>query len=153
MTSPDMHGSSSLTGPQNVDVRESSKPSPDLPLSELISNLTEDTSKLFRQEVALARVEIKKEASIAATGAAMMAMAGALAAVALILLSFAAAEGLQRLLDIDLAWCYFIVAVVWLIVAGVLFSKGKKKIAEVNPKPERTVESIKDVADTLKGQS
>ena len=83
----------------------------------------------------------------------MMAIAGALSVVALILLSLAAAEGLQRWLDIDIAWCYFIVAAVWLIVAGVLFSKGRKKLAEVNPKPERTVESIKDVAETLKGQS
>ncbi len=135
-----------------IDVRDK-QPSPEQPLSELISNLTEDTSKLFRQEVALARAEIKQEASVAMIGVAMMAMAGALSAVALILLSLAAAEGLQRWLDIDIAWCYFIVAVVWLIVAGVLFSMGRKKLAEVNPKPERTVESIKDVADTLKGQS
>lgn len=142
-----------MSSADNIDVREKQTPSPEQPLSELISNLTEDTSRLFRQEVALARAEIKQEASVAMVGAAMMAMAGALSAVALILLSLAAAEGLQRLFDIDLAWCYFIVAVIWLIVAGVLFSKGKKKIAEVNPKPERTVESIKDVADTLKGQS
>lgn len=142
-----------MSNPDNIDVREKQAPSPEQPLSELISNLTEDTSRLFRQEVALARAEIKQEASVAMVGAAMMAMAGALSAVALILLSLAAAEGLQRLFDIDLAWCYFIVAVIWLIVAGVLFAKGKNKIAEVNPKPERTVESIKDVADTLKGQS
>ncbi|MEI2784363.1 MAG: phage holin family protein [Candidatus Nanopelagicales bacterium] len=142
-----------MSSADNIDVREKQTPSPEQPLSELISNLTEDTSRLFRQEVALARAEIKQEASVAMVGAAMMAMAGALSAVALILLSLAAAEGLQRLFDIDLAWCYFIVAVIWLIVAGVLFSKGKKKIAEVNPKPERTVESIKDAADTLKGQS
>lgn len=142
-----------MSNPDNIDVREKQAPSPEQPLSELISNLTEDTSRLFRQEVALARAEIKQEASVAMVGAAMMAMAGALSVVALILLSLAAAEGLQRLFDIDLAWCYFIVAVVWLIVAGVLFAKGKNKIAEVNPKPERTVESIKDVADTLKGQS
>jgi hypothetical protein len=138
---------------ENIDIRDTGQPSPEQPLSELISNLTEDTSRLFRQEVALARAEIKQEASVAMVGIAMMAMAGALSAVALILLSLAAAEGLQRWLDIDIAWCYFIVAAVWLIVAGVLFSKGRKKLAEVNPKPERTVESIKDVAETLKGQS
>lgn len=141
-----------MSTPENIDVREK-QPSPEQPLSELISNLTEDTSKLFRQEVALARAEIKQEASVAAIAVAMMAMAGALSAVALILLSLAAAEGLQRAFDIDIAWCYFIVAVVWLIVAGVLFSMGKKRLAEVNPKPERTVESVKDVANTLKGQS
>jgi hypothetical protein len=141
-----------MTTPEGVDVRDQRSPSPEQPLSELISNLTEDTSKLFRQEVALARAEIKQEATVAGMGAAMMAAAGAFAAVAMILLSLAAAEGLQRLLDIDIAWCYFIVAVVWLIVAGVLFSKGRKKFSEVNPKPERTVESLRDVADTLKGQ-
>lgn len=138
---------------ENIDIRDTGQPSPEQPLSELISNLTEDTSRLFRQEVALARAEIKQEASVAMVGIAMMAIAGALSVVALILLSLAAAEGLQRWLDIDIAWCYFIVAAVWLIVAGVLFSKGRKKLAEVNPKPERTVESIKDVAETLKGQS
>lgn len=138
---------------ENIDIRDTGQPSPEQPLSELISNLTEDTSRLFRQEVALARAEIKQEASVAMVGIAMMAIAGALSVVALILLSLAAAEGLQRWLDIHIAWCYFIVAAVWLIVAGVLFSKGRKKLAEVNPKPERTVESIKDVAETLKGQS
>ena len=138
---------------ENIDIRDTGQPSPEQPLSELISNLTEDTSRLFRQEVALARAEIKQEASVAMVGIAMMAIAGALSVVALILLSLAAAEGLQRWLDIDIAWCYFIVAAVWLMVAGVLFSKGRKKLAEVNPKPERTVESIKDVAETLKGQS
>lgn len=138
---------------ENIDIRDTQQPSPEQPLSELISNLTEDTSRLFRQEVALARAEIKQEASVAMVGVAMMAMAGALSAVALILLSLAAAEGLQRWFDIDIAWCYFIVAAVWLVVAGVLFSMGRKKLAEVNPKPERTVESIKDVAETLKGQS
>ncbi len=140
-----------MTEQERVDVRET--PSAELPLSQLISNLTEDTSTLFRQEVALARAEIKQEATTAGKGVGMMAGAGAFAAVAMILISFAAAEGLQRWLDIDLAWCYFIVAVVWLIVAGVLFSMGRKKLSEVNPKPERTVDSLRDVADTLKGQS
>ena len=141
-----------MTDQDRVDVRDKQTPSPDQPLSELISNLTEDTSKLFRQEVALARAEIKQEATVAMMGVAMMAAAGAFAAVAMILISFAAAEGLQRWLDIDLAWCYFIVAVLWLAIAGVLFSLGRKKVSEVNPKPERTVESLRDVADTLKGQ-
>lgn len=140
--------------PEGLDIRDrQQEPSPEQPLSELISNLTEDTSKLFRQEVALARAEIKQEASVAMVAAAMMAMAGAFAAVALILLSLAAAEGLQRWFDIDIAWCYFIVAVLWTVVAGVLFAMGRKRMRDVNPKPERTVESLRDVADTLKGQS
>lgn len=142
-----------MSGSEHVDVRDKQQPSPEQPLSELVATLTQDTSRLFRQEIALARAEVRQETSVAAKGAALMGMAGALAVVALIVVSLAAAEGLQRWLDIDLAWCYLIVAVVWLIIAGVLYSMGRKRLSEVNPKPERTVESIKDVKDTLKGQS
>ena len=90
---------------------------------------------------------------MAATAAALMAAAGALGAVALILLSFAAVEGLQRLLDIDLAWCYLIVGLLWAVIAAVLFAAGRKKLQNVNPKPERTVETVKEIPQALKGQS
>lgn len=142
----------SAVPPEGVDLRETRPSTPDQPLSELVANLTEDTSRLFRQEVALVRAEMKQEAGVAARGAAMMAVAGAFAAVALILASFAIAEGLQRWLDIDLAWCYLIVGVLWVIVAGALYSVGRRTLREVNPKPERTVDSLRDVTDTLKGQ-
>jgi hypothetical protein len=44
----------------------------------------------------------------------------------------------------DLGWAALIVTVVWAIAAGVLFVTGKKKLAEVNPVPERTVETVKE---------
>jgi hypothetical protein len=136
---------------QTTDVRDT--PSPDNSFAELVGKLTEDTSRLFRQELELARAEVKHEAIVAATAAAMMAAAGALAAVSLILLSFAAVEGLQRLLDIDIAWCYLIVGVLWAAIAGVLFAMGRRKLQQVNPTPERTVETVKEIPSALKGQS
>jgi hypothetical protein len=44
----------------------------------------------------------------------------------------------------DLGWAALIVTVVWAIAAGVLFVTGKKKLAEVNPVPEKTVETVKE---------
>ena len=141
------------THSNDLRVQRDATPTPDQSFAELVSNLTETTSKLFRQEVALARAEIKQEASVAGKALALIASAGALGAIALVLVSWAAVEGLQRLLDIDIAWCYLIVAVVWAVIAAVLFFAGRSKLAHMNPKPERTVETLREIPETLKGQS
>ena len=50
----------------------------------------------------------------------------------------------------DLIWAALIVAVVWAVVAVVLAAKGRKELQEVNPKPDQTVESLKEDAKWLK---
>jgi hypothetical protein len=50
-------------------------------------------------------------------------------------------------------WSALIVAAVWGIVAAVLYSSGRKKLREVNPTPERTVDTLKNVPDALKGEA
>jgi hypothetical protein len=52
----------------------------------------------------------------------------------------------------DEAWAALIVAVLWAVVGAVLALVGKKKLASVNPKPERTVQTLKEVPDALKGR-
>jgi hypothetical protein len=42
--------------------------------------------------------------------------------------------------------------VIWGIVAAVLAALGRRKFREVNPRPERTVETLKNVPDALKGE-
>jgi hypothetical protein len=44
----------------------------------------------------------------------------------------------------------FLVAVIWAIAGAVLFVMGRKRMSEVNPKPERTVETVSEVPGTLK---
>ena len=34
---------------------------------------------------------------------------------------------------------------------GVLFVVGRGQLKQVNPKPERTVETVKEIPDTIKG--
>jgi len=49
-----------------------------------------------------------------------------------------------------LAWAALIVAVVWGVVAAVLARSGRNELREVNPKPEQTVETLKEDAQWLK---
>ena len=45
-----------------------------------------------------------------------------------------------------------IVALIWAVIAAVLFVIGRSKMREVNPKPERTLDTLSHVPDALKGQ-
>ena len=50
----------------------------------------------------------------------------------------------------DLIWAALIVAVIWAVVAVVLAMTGRKELREVNPKPDLTVETLKEDAKWLK---
>jgi Na+/melibiose symporter-like transporter len=53
----------------------------------------------------------------------------------------------------DEGWAALIVAAIWAVIGAVLFVTGRKKLREVNPKPERTVDTLKEVPDALKGRT
>jgi chromate transport protein ChrA len=119
-------------------------------LGELFKEMTGELGDLFRQEVQLAKVEATSEAK--RTGAAAGAVAaGAVAGLLfLILASFALAELLDQAMNRALAFA--IVAVVWGVVAAVLVSMGRKKLAAVRGLPEtkRSLEEDKEWAKSLK---
>ena len=45
-----------------------------------------------------------------------------------------------------------IVAAVWAVVGAVLFVRGRGMLRRVNPMPERTIDTAKQIPDALKGQ-
>jgi hypothetical protein len=118
-------------------------------VGDLVGQLSEDASRLVRQELALAKVEVRKEAITAGKGAGLLAAAGMVGLVVLILLSLAAARALSEVMD--LGWAYLIVGVVWAIVAAVLAAAGRKLLKQANPTPERTMSTVREIPDTLKG--
>lgn len=111
-------------------------------LGELVSTATRDLSALIRTELQLAKVEIKRDVQAAGKGAGLFGGAGLSGLMALIFLSIAAAYGISWL-GIGLGWGFFIVGLLYLIVAGALAFTGKKKIDQVGP-PEKTIETVKD---------
>jgi hypothetical protein len=117
-------------------------------LGEIISDISDGLSDLFRKEVDLAKAEIRTEASKAGKAAGMFGGAGVAAWLTAIMLSFALTFGLGNVMD--LGWAAFIVAVIWAIIAAVLFVVARGKAKEVSPVPRQTVETLKEDAQWLK---
>ena len=114
----------------------------DKSLGELVATATKDLSLLVSQEVALAKAELKKEVAHAGKGAGMLGGAGFMGLFALIFLSIAAAYAISWF-GIGLGWGFFIVGMVYLLVAAVLALLGKKQLSKVGP-PEKTIATVKD---------
>ncbi|GIM94016.1 phage holin family protein [Paractinoplanes toevensis] len=117
-------------------------------IGELIGNISNDLSQLFRQEVELAKVEVKQEAAKAGKAAGMLGVAGFAGYLAVVLLSFALVFALANVMDAG--WAALIVAVLWGIVGAVLFVTGRNQLKTVDPVPHRTVDTIKEDAQWLK---
>jgi hypothetical protein len=121
----------------------------DASLGDLIGNVARDLSTLMRQELALAQAELKQEAAKTAKGAGMLGGAGLAGWFVLLFLSVALWAGLTNVMDGG--WAGLIVAAIWAIIAGVLFVIGRQRLSAVHPKPERTVDTLSNVPDALKG--
>jgi hypothetical protein len=117
----------------------------------LIGEVTKDLSTLMRQELDLAKAEMKVEAKKAGQGAGMFGAAGLAGLMTVIFLSIALWWALAHL--VGHSWSALIVAILWGIVGAVAFTLGKKKFQQVNPKPERTVETLQQVPGALKPNS
>ncbi len=103
----------------------------------------------MRQELALAQAELKREATTTGKAAGALGAAGFAGYMTVLFLSIALWWGLANVMDEG--WAALVVAVLWGIAGAVLFVTGRKKLREVRPVPERTVDTLKNVPDALKG--
>ncbi len=116
-------------------------------LSELLSEMSNELSVLFRKEVELIKVETKDSVSQAAKAGALLGAVAVGGLFALLLLAMAAAFGLAEVMATGLA--FLIVGLVFLVVAGVAFTMARKKLAEVKP-PEQAIATIKEDVEVAK---
>ena len=116
---------------------------------ELTKGLSRDISTLVRQELDLARAEMREKAKTAGPGLGMFGGAGVFALAALGALT----AFLILLLDLAMpAWgAALIVTALWAAVAGVLYVTGRERVKEAGkPVPEQTVETVKEDVDFAK---
>jgi hypothetical protein len=118
--------------------------------AELVGRITENLSALFRKEIELAKAETKAEAVKAGMGAGMLAAAGVLSLIILGLVSMAGAQWLSN--EMDLQWAYLTVAGIWLVIAVILALVGRSKLRTLNPLPERTAETLREIPDAVRGR-
>ncbi|MCM3923638.1 phage holin family protein [Frankia sp. AiPs1] len=109
---------------------------------QLVSEVVTDISTLFRQEVALAKAEVREEAKKAGKGAGMFAGAGGAGYFALLFALLAVMFGLGEVMA--LGWAALIVTVVLGAVAAVLALKGRSTVRKVHPAPTQTVETLRE---------
>jgi hypothetical protein len=125
------------------------RPDPaDRSIGSLIAEVADDVSRLFRQEVELAKAELKAEAGKAGKAAGMLGGAGLAGYLTTLFVSLAIMFGLAAVMPIG--WAAVIVAAIWGIAAGVLYSVGRKRMKDVNPLPHQTVETLKEDARWLR---
>jgi hypothetical protein len=119
-------------------------------LGELLGDVTRDMSTLMRQEVELAKVELKQSATRAGKGSGMLAGAGVAGHFVLLFLSLALWWALGGLMG--LGWSGVVVAIIWGIVAAVLASTGRKELKAIKGLPQ-TAETLQEIPPTLKPNS
>ena len=122
------------------------------PIGELFKQLSEETSMLIRQELALARAELTEKGKEAGKGAGLFGGAGVAGLMAL----GAFTAFVILLLDKGMAtWlAALIVAVVYGAVAGVLAMRGRERVQQATPPtPEQTVETVKEDVEWAKSHA
>lgn len=123
---------------------EHSRPVDDRTLGEIVGDVTENLSTLVRQELELAKTEMKQEAGRAGKGAGMLAGAGVAGQLGLVFLSLCLMFLLDNWMPLEIA--ALITAAVWLAVAAVLGLSGKKTLSRTNPALPLTQRSLKEDA-------
>jgi uncharacterized membrane protein YqjE len=121
---------------QSVDMRER-------PVGELLKQLANETTTLVRQELELAKAEMREKAGKAGPGVGMWGAAGVTGLAALGSLTAFLILALDGAMPNWLA--ALIVGLVYSTIAGLLYGRGKKKVEEAgSPVPEQTIETLKE---------
>jgi uncharacterized membrane protein YqjE len=128
---------------------QTNRPTGEESVAELTRRLSDETTRLVRAEVELAKAELAAKGKQVGVGAGMFGGAGlvglyalgALTAAVILALTTAVAGWLAAL----------IVAAVYAAVAGVLALRGKSQVQSATPPvPERAVESVKEDVEWTK---
>lgn len=113
-------------------------------VADLLSDVTTDAQRLVRQEVQLAKAEIREEAAKAGKAAGMFGGAGFAGYLLIVFASLAAMFGLGTVMA--LGWAALIVTGIWAVLAAALFVLGRSRMRTVSPQPVQTVETLKEDA-------
>ena len=134
-------GSTSMTATGSVDQRS---------LGDIVGDVTQDLSTLLKQEMELAKTELKQEMTKAGKGAGLLGGAGVAGHMVLVFASLAFMFLLDNWMPIELA--ALITTLVWGAIAAVLALTGKKALQESNPQLPKTQQTLKEDAQWARAQ-
>ena len=132
------------TQPARPDVPSKDDPT----IGRLVADASRDISSLLRDEIALAKSELKISVKAGGTGLGLFGAAAFLVLLAIIMLSVAIAYFIH-FTGLDLAWCFLIVFVLYVLVAALLGLVGYRKVKQVRA-PERAIHQAQETKNILR---
>lgn len=111
-------------------------------VGQLVTDVAAGISSLIRAEIALAKAELRQEASKVISGFAGLAIAAATALMIVPLLSLAAVYALEQVMAGY--WAALVVAGGWALFAAVAGLFGALRLRKVNPVPAQAIEAVKE---------
>jgi Putative Actinobacterial Holin-X, holin superfamily III len=118
---------------------------------DLVRDITGNAQEIMRSEIRLARTEIREEAVKAGKAGGLLAGGAVIGLFGLNFLFWSLIFGLSTWVPMSAS--ALIIAIFLAIVAGVMVLAGRSRMKEVNVKPERTVNSLREGAEWLKNQT
>ena len=119
------------------------------PIAELLKELASGTTTLVKQELELAKAEMREKGRKAGPGVGLIGAAGAAALLAAGTLTAFLVLALDGLMPNWLA--ALIVAIVYAAIAALLYVQGKRKVDDVgSPAPRQTIETLKEDVEWAK---
>jgi Flp pilus assembly protein TadB len=121
---------------------------PDVPITELMTQLSGQVSRLVRDEMRLAQKEFQESAKHAGIGAGLFSVAGLLAMFAFATLIAATVAAVALVVPVWAA--ALIVAAVLVVTAGVVALLSRRQVQQVSAVPQTATENIKKDIEHVK---
>jgi uncharacterized membrane protein YqjE len=120
-------------------------------LGELFKQLAQDSATLVKQEVALAKVEMRENLRSAGRDAAMIAVGGGLLLVGLLVLTAALVAVIGDALD-NYWLGALVVGLLFVVIGGLLAKKNLDNLKKDSLGPEQTIQTLKEDKQWLQSE-
>jgi len=131
--------------PDSCRSAEALPPAGETSVTSLVTGIVNDAQELLKQQVALLKHDIRSDIRQAKEALTSLAVGGATAALGAILLSFMLVHLLYWLVPAVPLWGWFgIVGAAVTIIGAILIYAGVRRMTELNPLPENTVEAMRE---------
>jgi xanthine/uracil permease len=126
----------------------------DRSIGTLVSELSQETTTLLQQEIALAKTEMSEKVSQVSTALVRLALGGLVLFAGLLVLLDALVYGLSEIMPPDLTpWLpALLVGIVVAIIGAILLQKGRSNLQTSSLMPQRTATSLQRDTTMVKEQ-
>ena len=118
-------------------------------IASLVRGIMVDLRELVREELALARVEIKEQAAKARLASASLGAGVAALVFGAAFLLVAMAVGIADLLNWPVGAGFLVMALLLSVTGAALLGVGRKRLRSFKPVPEETVRTLKENSEWI----